>query len=118
MLSALPRCPTLGESVPQQTCTGVPSACSATQTQSCSAVFLCTCPKVAVSAARMKSHAMANSQPPPRAKPLTAAMIGLRTCGHEGEGVCLWLCVRWAGVCGSLWGGKQCRDDGVRTHGQ
>jgi len=36
-------------------------------------------PKRALSAAMMKSHIMATSQPPPRAKPATAAMIGLRT---------------------------------------
>ena len=35
-------------------------------------------PNFALSAAMMKSHIMASSQPPPRAKPATAAMIGLR----------------------------------------
>jgi hypothetical protein len=33
---------------------------------------------LALSAAMMKSHIMANSQPPPRAKPATAAIMGLR----------------------------------------
>ena len=33
-------------------------------------------PNFAFSLATMKSHSMASSQPPPRAKPLTAAMIG------------------------------------------
>ena len=35
-------------------------------------------PNLAVSAAMMKSHIMASSQPPPRAKPATAAITGLR----------------------------------------
>ena len=35
-------------------------------------------PNLAVSAAMMKSHIIASSQPPPSAKPATAAMIGLR----------------------------------------
>mmetsp|Transcript_21885 Transcript_21885/g.56295 ORF Transcript_21885/g.56295 Transcript_21885/m.56295 type:complete len:210 (-) Transcript_21885:39-668(-) len=35
-------------------------------------------PKVAFSPAMMKSHAIANSQPPPSAKPFTAAIIGNR----------------------------------------
>ncbi|MNN53420.1 hypothetical protein D3C81_1681730 [compost metagenome] len=35
-------------------------------------------PNLALSPARMKSHISASSQPPPKAKPLTAAMIGLR----------------------------------------
>ena len=35
-------------------------------------------PNLAVSAARMMSHIMASSQPPPSAKPATAAMVGLR----------------------------------------
>ena len=35
-------------------------------------------PNLAVSAAMMRSHCMASSQPPPSAKPATAAMIGLR----------------------------------------
>ena len=33
-------------------------------------------PNFALSLATMKSHSMASSQPPPKAKPLTAAMIG------------------------------------------
>ncbi|MNU09645.1 hypothetical protein D3C72_2563310 [compost metagenome] len=33
-------------------------------------------PNFAFSLAMMKSHSMASSQPPPRANPLTAAMIG------------------------------------------
>ncbi len=37
------------------------------------------CPNFAVSAAMMKSHIMASSQPPPSAKPATAAITGLRT---------------------------------------
>ena len=36
-------------------------------------------PNLALSAAMMKSHIMASSQPPPSAKPATAATIGLRT---------------------------------------
>ena len=36
-------------------------------------------PNFAVSAARMKSHIIASSQPPPSAKPATAAMTGFRT---------------------------------------
>ena len=36
------------------------------------------CPNLAVSAAMMKSHIMATSQPPPSAKPATAAITGLR----------------------------------------
>ncbi len=36
-------------------------------------------PNLALSAAMMKSHIIASSQPPPSAKPATAAMIGLRT---------------------------------------
>jgi hypothetical protein len=36
-------------------------------------------PNFALSAAMMKSHIMASSQPPPSAKPLTAAITGLRT---------------------------------------
>ena len=36
-------------------------------------------PKRALSAAMMKSHIIASSQPPPSAKPLTAAITGLRT---------------------------------------
>ena len=35
-------------------------------------------PNLALSAARMKSHIIASSQPPPSAKPATAAIIGLR----------------------------------------
>ena len=35
-------------------------------------------PNFAVSAAMMVSHIIASSQPPPKAKPATAAMIGLR----------------------------------------
>jgi hypothetical protein len=35
-------------------------------------------PNLALSAAMMKSHIIASSQPPPRAKPLTAAITGLR----------------------------------------
>ena len=35
-------------------------------------------PNLAVSAAMMKSHIIASSQPPPSAKPATAAIIGLR----------------------------------------
>ena len=35
-------------------------------------------PNFALSAAMMKSHIMASSQPPPSAKPLTAAITGLR----------------------------------------
>ncbi|MOA19988.1 hypothetical protein D3C78_1404040 [compost metagenome] len=35
-------------------------------------------PKRALSAAMMKSHIMASSQPPPSAKPDTAAITGLR----------------------------------------
>ena len=35
-------------------------------------------PNFAVSAARMKSHIIASSQPPPSAKPATAAITGLR----------------------------------------
>ena len=35
-------------------------------------------PNLAFSAAMMKSHIIANSQPPPNAKPLTAAITGLR----------------------------------------
>ena len=37
-------------------------------------------PNLAVSAARMKSHIIASSQPPPSAKPATAAISGLRAC--------------------------------------
>ena len=36
-------------------------------------------PNFALSAAMMKSHIIASSQPPPSAKPLTAAITGLRT---------------------------------------
>ncbi len=36
-------------------------------------------PKRALSAAMMKSHIIASSQPPPSAKPATAAITGLRT---------------------------------------
>ena len=36
-------------------------------------------PNLALSAAMMRSHIIASSQPPPSAKPATAAMIGLRT---------------------------------------
>ena len=36
-------------------------------------------PNFAVSAAITMSHSIASSQPPPSAKPATAAMIGLRT---------------------------------------
>ena len=42
-------------------------------------------PNLALSAAMMKSHIMASSQPPPSAKPATAAIIGLRrpaTCSQ------------------------------------
>ena len=35
-------------------------------------------PNFALSAAMMKSHIMASSQPPPSAKPATAAITGLR----------------------------------------
>ena len=35
-------------------------------------------PNLALSAAITKSHIMASSQPPPKAKPLTAAITGLR----------------------------------------
>ena len=35
-------------------------------------------PNFALSAAMMKSHIIASSQPPPSAKPLTAAITGLR----------------------------------------
>ena len=37
-------------------------------------------PKRAESAAMMMSHIIASSQPPPRAKPATAAMTGFLTC--------------------------------------
>jgi len=37
-------------------------------------------PNRAVSAAMMKSHIIASSQPPPSAKPATAPITGLRTC--------------------------------------
>jgi len=36
-------------------------------------------PNLALSAAMMKSHIIASSQPPPSANPATAAMTGLRT---------------------------------------
>ncbi len=36
-------------------------------------------PNVAFSAAMITSHIMASSHPPPRAYPLTAAMVGVRT---------------------------------------
>src|SRR5271156_3313984 len=39
--------------------------------------FISGCPKRALSLATIKSHASANSRPPPRAKPLTAAMTGI-----------------------------------------
>ena len=38
-------------------------------------------PNFALSAAMMRSHCMASSQPPPSAKPATAAITGLRACG-------------------------------------
>ena len=37
------------------------------------------CPNLALSPAMMKSHIMASSQPPPRAKPETAATTGMRS---------------------------------------
>jgi hypothetical protein len=37
-------------------------------------------PNLAFSAARMISHIIASSQPPPKAKPATAAIAGLRKC--------------------------------------
>ncbi len=40
---------------------------------------------LAVSAARMKSHIIASSQPPPRAKPATAAMTGFLTCSTASQ---------------------------------
>jgi hypothetical protein len=58
---------------------------------------LLTCPNLALSAARIKSQAMASSQPPPNAKPFTAAMIGVRTCGARNAGA-----VSRAGL--GLWG--------------
>ena len=42
-------------------------------------------PNLAVSAARMKSHAIASSQPPPSAKPLTAAMTGFFTLDRSSS---------------------------------
>lgn len=63
-----------------------------------------TCPKVAVSAARIKSQAIANSHPPPSAKPLTAAMIGVRTCRGSSRAGRDGLCFRDAGR--GLWGGR------------
>ena len=42
-------------------------------------------PNTAVSAARIMSHAIANSQPPPSAYPPTAAMIGFRQFGDTVE---------------------------------
>ena len=42
-------------------------------------------PNFALSAARMKSHIIASSQPPPSAKPETAAMTGLRMVGTTSQ---------------------------------
>ncbi len=42
-------------------------------------------PNLAVSAARMKSAIMASSQPPPSAKPATAAMVGLRVLARRSH---------------------------------
>ena len=42
-------------------------------------------PNLAVSAAMIMSHIMAISQPPPRAKPATAAMVGLRHCASRSQ---------------------------------
>ena len=36
-------------------------------------------PNLALSPAMMRSHIMASSQPPPRANPDTAAMVGMRS---------------------------------------
>ena len=38
--------------------------------------FISGCPNFALSAAKIKSHLIANSHPPPRAYPATAAIIG------------------------------------------
>ena len=43
------------------------------------------CPKRAVSAAMTMSHIIAISQPPPSAKPATAAMTGLRHCATRSQ---------------------------------
>ena len=42
-------------------------------------------PNFAVSAAMMMSHIIASSQPPPSAKPATAAMIGLLHARHRSQ---------------------------------
>ena len=43
------------------------------------------CPNFAVSAAMMMSHIIATSQPPPKAKPATAATVGLRTRARRSQ---------------------------------
>ena len=43
------------------------------------------CPNLAVSAAMIRSHIIAISQPPPSAKPATAAMSGLRSRGSRSQ---------------------------------
>lgn len=42
-----------------------------------------TCPKLAFSLAQMMSHIIASSHPPPRAKPFTAATMGILTCREQ-----------------------------------
>ena len=42
-------------------------------------------PNFALSAAMMKSQCMASSQPPPSAKPATAAITGLRACATRSQ---------------------------------
>ena len=48
-------------------------------------------PNLAVSAARMKSHIMATSHPPPSAYPATAAIVGVRTAAKRSQGANSWL---------------------------
>ena len=44
---------------------------------------LLACPKLALSLAQMMSHIIASSHPPPRAKPFTAATMGILTCRDQ-----------------------------------
>ncbi len=50
------------------------------------------CPNFAFSAQTMKSHIIANSQPPPRANPATAAMTGVRMVVTISQGEIKSLC--------------------------
>lgn len=65
-----------------------------------------TWPKDAESAAMMMSASMASSQPPPRAKPFTAAMMGLRMVRRVSQPSSRPLLYAWDGGVGVGSGGK------------